>query len=133
MSQGNRSEKSGITQSEYIRSLGTWLPDIGIGLGMIVDTARVDFNLNGTQLIEFVRLALKELVRLGARPRHIGSPDHPDRDIPLYYGENELSIVEGVIDDWVKMGMPDLEWGEFWFISPETTAIEMDKEWYRAP
>lgn len=133
MTQELRGKSSGLTKSEYFNSMAYWLSDIGIGLTMIVSTGRRDFNLEGPQLIAFVRLGLKELVRLGGRPRHIGSPRNPDRNIPLYYGENETSIVEGVIDDWVKLGMPDLEWGEFWFALPGTIEAIPAKDWYRAP
>jgi hypothetical protein len=129
-----RSKQSGDTVAQYVSYLHVDLEDIGIGLGMIVDTGRINYGLEGPQLIAFVRLALKELVRLGGRPRHIAPPSQPKRpEVPLYYGENESAIVEGVINDWVKMGMPDLTWGDFWFISPKTADMPMDKDWYRAP
>ena len=77
-----RSKQSGDTVAQYVSYLHVDLEDIGIGLGMIVDTGRINYGLEGPQLIA---------------------------------------------------GMPDLTWGDFWFISPKTADMSMDKDWYRAP
>lgn len=127
-----RSKRSGDTVAEVINGLKEhWLSDNGIGLTTVVGMGRYDYQLEGSQLIQFVRLALKELVRHGARPHHIGLPQ--SWYTHLYYGENETAIVEGVINDWVKMGMPALEWGDFWFAWPGTIEAIPAKDWYRAP
>ena len=109
------------TLEEYIALMPNELDDIGVGLGGILGAGRKDYELQGAELIKFVRRCLYALVERGAKPRHWGSPSHPNRDILLHYGnDTNEEIVEGVIADWLAAGGGDLEWGDFWFALPRT-------------
>ena len=72
-----RSKQSGDTVAQYVSYLHVDLEDIGIGLGMIVDTGRINYGLEGPQLIAIVRLALKE-----QGPPHLQGKEHHRRQIP---------------------------------------------------
>jgi hypothetical protein len=97
------------------------IDDIGIGLTLVVMVGRHNFELEGDELIDFVRRSIYALLERGGKPRHWGSPSHPNRDIPLHYGnDTNDEIVEGVIADWLASGAGDLEWGDFWFALPGT-------------
>jgi hypothetical protein len=111
------------TVGEWIHFLPAHLDDIGVGLHAIVQTGRHGFELNVSELLEFVRRSLTALLKHGAKPRHWGSFSHPDRNIMLHYGnDTDEEIVEGVIADWLASGGGDLEWGDFWFALPGTIA-----------
>jgi hypothetical protein len=111
----------GDTVSEWVRFLPSDLEDLGVGLHAIVQTGRYGFELRDSELIEFIRKSLFALVERGAKPRQWGSFSHPNRDIPLHYGnDTNEEIVEGVIADWSASGAGDLEWGDFWFALPGT-------------
>ena len=128
MSQRSRIDEERLRKSAYGDSPERWvalLPshlkdDIGIGLGAIIHAGRHGFQLEGPALIDFIRRALYALVMRGAKPRHWGTPEDINRDIPLHYGGNSDSeIVEGVIADWLKSGGGEPRWGDFWFELPK--------------
>jgi hypothetical protein len=111
----------GDTISEWMAYMPAELDDIGVGLAGIIDTGRYGFELKGSELVDFVRKSLRILVARGAKPRHWGSPSHPNRNVMLHYGKDtNEEIVQGVIADWLASGGGDLEWGDFWFALPGT-------------
>jgi hypothetical protein len=121
MSAEPRDKYFGDSISEWCEFLPNELEDIGVGLVTIVQTGRYGFELKDSDLINFVRKSLYALVERGAKPRQWGSFSHPNRDIPLHYGnDTNEEIVEGVIADWLASGAGDLEWGDFWFALPGT-------------
>jgi hypothetical protein len=111
----------GTGMRDWIALTPSELDDIGLGLASIIDDGRYGFELEGEELVEFIRKSLYTLVERGAKPRHWGSPSDPHRDILLHYGsDSNTEIVEGVISDWLASGGGDLEWGDFWFALPGT-------------
>ncbi len=123
MTEEPRHKFYGTTISEMIGFTPSGLDDeIGVGLGGIIDDGRRGFGLDSEALVEFVRKSLRTLVKAGARPWQWGTPNDPDRDIPLHYGSDTPDeIVEGVIADWLASGGGSLEWSDFRFILPEFT------------
>ena len=116
-----RHNRYGSTISEWISTLPNDIDDIGIGLTLVVMTGRHNFELEGDELIDFVLRSIYALLESGGKPRHWGSPSDPNRNIPLHYGnDTNDEIVEGVIADWLASGGGDLEYGDFWFLLPET-------------
>jgi hypothetical protein len=112
----------GDSPDRWIALVPTGLNDIGVGLSAVVQAGRRGFRLEGSALIEFIRRALYALVERGAKPRHWGTIENPDRDIPLHYGgDSNSEIVEGVIADWLASGGGDLQWGDFWFDLPKAS------------
>jgi hypothetical protein len=121
MKHERRHNMTGSTISDWISRMPNDIDDIGIGLTLVVMVGRHNFELEGDELIDFVRRSIYALLERGGKPRHWGSPSHPNRDIPLHYGnDTNEEIVEGVIADWLASGAGDLEWGDFWFALPDT-------------
>lgn len=109
------------TMRDWIDHVPKELDDIGVGLAELLDDGKYGFGLDGAALVDFIRRSLHALLDKGAKPRHWGSPSHPDRNVMLHYGnDTNDEIVEGVIADWLASGGGDLEWGDFWFALPGT-------------
>jgi hypothetical protein len=116
-----RHNVTGTSIDDWFANFPEDIEDIGIGLCLIVMTGRHNFGLTGAELLDFVRRSIYALLEKGGKPRHWGSPSHPDRNIMLHYGnDTNEEIVEGVIAEWLASGGDDPEWGDFWFALPGT-------------
>lgn len=131
MTEEPRHKLLGTRMSDLIRFTPSELSDdIGVGLSNIIADGRYGFGLEGPPLVGFVRKCLYELVKYGGRPHHWGSPERPDRDFDLHYGnDTEDEIVEGVIADWLRGGGGDLEWFDFRFMLPKEKRREHKRLW----
>lgn len=123
MTEERRDKYHGQTESEYLYYMAHELDrdDIGVGLNAPIGAGRHRFDLEGADLIAFVRRAILALLEKGAVPRHWGTVDDPMRNVMLHYGSDTPDeIADGIIADWQAMGGGDLQWGDFWFARPGT-------------
>jgi hypothetical protein len=92
--------------------------DNGIGLWAIVPYGHYHFQLNGNDLIDFVRRTILALIAKGGRPV-IASQTQPIWEETFQYGTKPEEIADNVIAQWISEGAPDrVEWGRWWFAYP---------------
>lgn len=85
---------------------------IGIGLGGITETGRLDHHLEGEDLVAYVHGVILGLASGGMTPQddRFVTPDNPF-GLVHFGADTPREIADGVVADWVASGMPDPDWG----------------------
>jgi hypothetical protein len=115
-----RHKTEGISISEWIAQEAHELSDNGVGLWTVVPAGRLDFGLEGDELIAFVKRAILGLLERGAKPVRGATDGIHYWQIDTHYGTTKEEIADGVIAEWLASGGDDPEWGQFWFALPHT-------------
>ncbi len=102
-----------------------------VGLFQIVPQGRVNFGLSGTDLDDYVRLAVRALLSAGAVPVRGERGSGYQWIAQKQYGDIQDQIVEGIISEWRTMpGDPVMLCTEgVWFARPRTESpfyVKMD-------
>ena len=96
-----------------------------VGLFQIVPQGRVNFGLSGTDLDDYVRLAVRALLSAGAVPVRGERGSGYQWIAQKQYGDIQDQIVEGIISEWRTM--PDdpvmLCTEGVWFARPSTESL----------
>ncbi|MBQ0822410.1 hypothetical protein KBI52_19655 [Microvirga sp. HBU67558] len=108
MTEEPRSKRFGDTMSDYIVQVANELPLDAVGIWQIVPAGRLDFDLEGDALTDYVRRCIAELLSRGAVPVIGGGPDGGHHWIlQRQYGLRPEEILENVIREWLENGAQD--------------------------
>jgi hypothetical protein len=107
----------GQTEQEVITGWVEELARDATSLWHIITAGREGFELDGPELIDFVRRSLMALFAAGAKPV-MGKID-PDYlwGRVTKYGDDPRQMTDAVIDEWQKSGR-DPDAGGIWFATP---------------
>ena len=115
----HRQFPGGGTVADYLETFPQWLEDIGIGFDTMVRTGYNAIGLTKAEMVEFLRLCIFELYRIGARPATSPS-DRPAWYITDEYGTTPETIADRMIGEWRAEGAPrQVDWGRWWFSWPD--------------
>lgn len=85
----------------------------------MVRTGYNRIGLTKGEMVDFLRLCIFELYRIGARPATSPS-DRPAWFITDQYGATSEAIADAMIGEWLAEGAPrQVDWGRWWFSWPD--------------
>ena len=120
MTEEPRHKYFGDTMSDYIVQVANELPYDAVGIWQIVPAGRLDFDLEGDSLTDYVRRCIAELLSRGAVPVIGGGPDGEHHWIlQRQYGSRPEEIIENVIREWLANGAQNEDPGGLWFALAE--------------
>ena len=120
MTEEPRHKYFGDTMRDYIVQVANELPYDAVGIWQIVPAGRLDFDLEGDALTDYVRRCIAELLSRGAVPVIGGGPDGKHHWIlQRQYGSRPEEIIENVIREWLANGAQDEDPGGLWFALAE--------------
>ncbi|MBU9580588.1 hypothetical protein KTE26_19305 [Ralstonia mannitolilytica] len=108
----------GHTVDEHIRTVSDELEVDAVGLWQIVPAGRYGFELNETDLSEFVRRCVVALLEHGAKPVVGGAGTEFDWIFQAQYGDSNEEIANAVVSEWLAAGAGDCDPGGLWFALP---------------
>ncbi|MFT0734904.1 hypothetical protein [Ralstonia wenshanensis] len=108
----------GHTIAEHIRTVSDELVADAVGLWQIVPAGRYGFELNGTDLSEFVRRCVIALLESRAKPVVGGAGTESDWILQTQYGDSNEEIANAVVSEWLAAGAGDCDPGGLWLALP---------------
>jgi hypothetical protein len=104
--------------SEWVASVPSELEDDAVGLWQIIPVGRVDFGLEGNELVNYVRKALLAVFAQGAKPVEGATDGKHYWKLRENYGDEPERMAEAIIDEWLASGH-DPDPGGIWFALPK--------------
>lgn len=116
MNKIHRDKFFGLSTDEHISQSVDELKRDAVGLWQIVSFGRQGFEMQGEELVVYVRRHLKALVEAGAKPVS-GSHDGSRTWVELPYAGAADQQIETIIAEWLNSGV-DPDAGGIWFALP---------------
>lgn len=116
MTDERRDRLLGETMDEVINGHVGELDSDGVALAVIIADGRHGFDLEGDELIDFVRRCITAMLEHGAKPVSGGGGTRYYWIEQSRYGSTTREIVDNVIAAWLANGDPDH--GGLWFAMP---------------
>jgi len=108
----------GIPMDEWIIRLPEDLKQDAVALWHLVAGGRDSFDLDSTELVEFVRKSIQVLLEHGALPVVADIGGNNDWRLSDAYQTGTGDTVDAILADWLNLGCdPDI--GGLWFSLPE--------------
>lgn len=116
MTDERRDKFLGRTKNDVIEGHVGELESDGVALAVIISQGKYEFDLEGDELIDFVRRCVTAMLEHGAKPVIGGGGTRYYWIEQSQYGSTTREIVDNVIAEWLANGDPDH--GGLWFAKP---------------
>lgn len=104
----------GTTVSDWISRIPAELDIDAVGLWQLVSSGRDGFDLDGSELQEFVKRGILSLLNAGAVPVKASSSDGVFWEKQLRYGVCAEEMANNIIEEWLGSGV-DPDHDGVWF------------------
>jgi hypothetical protein len=107
--------------SEWIALVPDELPDDAVGLWQILAAGQNRFQLEGADLVKYVRRNILVLLEAGAIPVDGGNGTGYDWVAKYGYGDTRDAIVHGVVAEWLASQNDQMYPWSVWFALPRAS------------
>ncbi len=115
MNTNSRGKIYGRTIAHWISTIPGDLDRDAVNLCQIISAGRIEYDLEGQELTDFVRLSLISLLDNGAVP--VMSSDNWASNHK--YGRTKLEIADGILEEWLASNGDETYLWSVWFARPK--------------